>query len=520
MPLLISFCLSFGFISLFWGKDLNWDLLNYHLYGPYAALNGRINVDIAPAQIQTYINPLFDFPFYFLFSLGISDKLITFIMGAYHGLGGYLLYKLSLFYFDCRASFLRGINQWISIIIGLTGAAGFSIIGSTMIGWEPTILILLALIACLKGINSSAEKISIYCWSIAGLALGVATGGKLTSASYMVAIVFGLLLVQGVSIKSIKQFTLLGVFATIGIVISAGWWALLMQQNYESPLFPFFNNIIKSPWAQFDAMRDERFLPRSFIQAIFYPFYWLKINHSLVTELDFRDFRFGTIYILLVSWGLMKLLSLFKIINIKLSFNKSEKFILVFFVLSYIIWEFQFSIFRYLLPIEVLAGLIIYILLSKLIKNLYLFQIAFIAIFILIASTTVYPNWGRYPFVGKNYFFAEDLPEVKKDSLLVFSGGDAMAFILPFYDPSIRAISIENNFIRPDQKNLLVQKIYKQIVEFKGPVYSVVQKYRGDELNAMYGLYGLKVVSNTCRFIKPNANDEIRICELSRKARD
>jgi hypothetical protein len=51
-------------ISIALGQDANWDLQNYHFYGPWALLEGRaFGWDIAAAQLQTYLNPLLDLPF-------------------------------------------------------------------------------------------------------------------------------------------------------------------------------------------------------------------------------------------------------------------------------------------------------------------------------------------------------------------------------------------------------------------------------------------------------------------------
>ena len=48
------------------GMDANWDLRNYHLYNPHAWLTGRSAVDIAPAQLQGFHNPILDLPLYWL----------------------------------------------------------------------------------------------------------------------------------------------------------------------------------------------------------------------------------------------------------------------------------------------------------------------------------------------------------------------------------------------------------------------------------------------------------------------
>ena len=52
------------------GVDTNWDLRNYHLYDPHAWWTGRMAIDIAPAQLQTWHNPLLDLPLYLIVQSG------------------------------------------------------------------------------------------------------------------------------------------------------------------------------------------------------------------------------------------------------------------------------------------------------------------------------------------------------------------------------------------------------------------------------------------------------------------
>lgn len=66
-PAIFAACvLAAGAKSIALGKDANWDLKNYHWYNAWALLNARLGWDLAPAQVQTYYNPVGDLPFYFL----------------------------------------------------------------------------------------------------------------------------------------------------------------------------------------------------------------------------------------------------------------------------------------------------------------------------------------------------------------------------------------------------------------------------------------------------------------------
>jgi hypothetical protein len=40
------------------GQDVSWDLRNYHLWAAFALLHGRHRIDVAPAQLQTWLNPI------------------------------------------------------------------------------------------------------------------------------------------------------------------------------------------------------------------------------------------------------------------------------------------------------------------------------------------------------------------------------------------------------------------------------------------------------------------------------
>ena len=56
------------------GFDANWDLKNYHLYNVHAWFTGRMATDIAPAQLQSWHNPLLDVPLYLIVTSGLPAR--------------------------------------------------------------------------------------------------------------------------------------------------------------------------------------------------------------------------------------------------------------------------------------------------------------------------------------------------------------------------------------------------------------------------------------------------------------
>ena len=84
----------FGLISVWMGQDIGWDVKNYHLYNGYAFLRGRLDVDVQPAQLQSYFNPLLDAAVYITIE-ALPPIVVGFILGAIHGLNFVLIYRIA-----------------------------------------------------------------------------------------------------------------------------------------------------------------------------------------------------------------------------------------------------------------------------------------------------------------------------------------------------------------------------------------------------------------------------------------
>src|SRR5690242_18738499 len=81
---------AFGLISVSLWVDTNVDLFNYHLYNPFALLNGKLHIDLAAAGMQGYFNPVLDVPYY-LATQHWPPRLVGFTWGLAHGLNFALL---------------------------------------------------------------------------------------------------------------------------------------------------------------------------------------------------------------------------------------------------------------------------------------------------------------------------------------------------------------------------------------------------------------------------------------------
>lgn len=122
---------------------------------------------------------------------------------------------------------------------------------------------------------------------------------------------------------------------------------------FENPAFPFLNAFFKSDFMDEINFADKRYLPTSLTQYLFYPFIWaISICDLTVSDYQFIDFRFALAYII----GFFYILRYF---FTKKSIPIHYNFLIVFLLISYIIWLTQFSILRYAIPIEILLSICI-----------------------------------------------------------------------------------------------------------------------------------------------------------------
>jgi len=99
--------------------------------------------------------------------------------------------------------------------------------------------------------------------------------------------------------------------------------------------------------------------------------------------------------------------------------------------------------------------------------------------------------------------------------LVVMAGGAPMAFVIPLMSPTVRAISIANNFLSPNQNNLLAQKNRAIIEGHKGPIFSMSSKSEDQSLDQTYRIYHLERNQTDCQIIQPTFyGEEIKICPL------
>ena len=462
--------LFFGIVSLLLGADTNWDLQNYHLYNAYALLNGKLDIDLAAAGFQTYFNPMLDVPYYLAME-HLPPRLVGFLMGAMHGLSFVLLLAI------CRIA-LPKLSQeekiYIPTLLAMAGCltANFlSEIGSSMGDDTTALFCLFSILVILTNQNRVQQRIlvGLGVYLAAGLLMGMGVGLKLTNAPYAVAVCFGLFVFPLTWTKRFQLAFVFGIGVLAGIACINGYWFYMMWLKFGNPLFPQFNNIFKNPLAASVAVGDTSWLPKNIWQQIFWPFI-ISADAQKVGQIAIRQIIWALVYFFLFAFLVKAVYFKFSNRNAE-KIEPTEKFILGIVVIGFFVWMKLFSIYRYLVPLDMLAPLAVFILGKAVLPYILAKRVTGISIAIatlIVLSGT--RTWWHEPW-GEKLLHAEvpALSNPSRTTVLMLEGDPPWAWLAIAFPVKVAFIQIQGNF---PQGPGFSEHVKKVLQERNGPTFA------------------------------------------------
>jgi hypothetical protein len=459
----------FGLLSLLLGQDDNWDMKNYHWYNPYALLNGRVGVDMAPGQWQSYFNPTIDIPYYLLTSW-FPGPVAGFAMGLLHGLNFILVLAIAR---QLRDSRVAGEPYRVPVLLaaaGMCGAGFLSELGNTMGDNMTSLLVLSSLFIALR----YWER--LHHWSMraaltalgSGLVMGLGTGLKLTNATYAVALCLALLTVPTTFWQRLRMAVIFGLGVVAGIAVSAGYWFLTMWRTFGNPVFPQFNNVFRSPLAQQLGVIDNFHMPHSVAEAVFWPFVFTA-NFTRVSELVLKQAIMPVLYLVAIVFAGFWLIERLAGKGPRRPFSPRARFLLLFGAVGYLAWMKLFGIYRYLIPLELLAPLMVWILFKRMVATVPARRIA--GWVITVSTLAVFPfvTWGHAGWAAKS--FSAEVPVMAQPAstvIFIAHGHPPMGWLATFFPKEVRVISLGSGF---PESPAYVERINQVLASRPGPHY-------------------------------------------------
>ncbi|MFH2122600.1 MAG: hypothetical protein ABIJ50_03840 [Pseudomonadota bacterium] len=504
--------LFFGLLALVLGQDANWDLRNYHLYNPFAFLHNRIDFDMVPAQVANFYNPLLHIPFYKA-AITLPPMLTGFLLGALQGLNFPILIEIGRQVMGDENEYPTW-HYYLAAFLGLLGAGTLAELGTTFGDNLISLPLFCSLWILLANYQRLIKHGNITTWLIvagAGLLTGLAPGLKQPSAVFAVGWCAAFLLLPVSFGRRIMPAFCFGIGVLTGIALTGGFWMYELWVHYGNPLFPYFNDFFRSPMGAVAHYRDTHFLPPSLRESIFLPFLMV-LNPFRVGEIAFRDLRFVLLIIIALTTFFFALFGPLTPSQPRSGITRHKQFFLLSaIVVSYLVWLKLFAIYRYLLPLEMLAPLAIWMLIDRFPLQQIVRHTTVLVCLLLWLITLKPGNWGRVSW-STDYFGVHPPPLTDPArTLVIMTGVEPSAYVIPFFPPAVRFVRVESYFTGPsDTPNGLDLRMQQIISEHQGPLHVLYRSYEDTRSRAALQHFNLQIEADSCRQLRPHIEEHLK----------
>lgn len=512
---LVLFPFAYALLALAFGQDANWDLRNYHWYNAYAFLNGRYGFDLLPSQTPYFYNPILDLPLY-LVGTHFSAVSTTLFLGFLQGLNFILLFTLAhrvLLPHEHR-------NTW-ALLIALFGMIGGGVLGEIGTSFYDNIVSLgvlgtLSVLTLRLGQAAEGKPVRWWKWVLAGIPVGIVSGLKLPTTVFAVGIGLAFFLYTAPSMRvRFQRSALVATGMLFGFALGLGPWAWFLQTEFANPLFPYFNDLFLSPLAPAESSRDMKFLAQG-LEKLYFPFLFT-YDPMQVGEVVWRDLKIVLVYALLPLALVLRLRKVAGYNTANDLASHRRTFVLTAGVISYFAWLLMFAIYRYAIPLEMLAALLLFLSLDLLRANAYTKKMLFMGLILLCWGAMSPADWGRRPH-GEDFIKVEGpMLSPNRNHMILMAGFQPYSHVLPYFPPEAPVIRIQSNFSSPEEKKGINDVLKARVENHVGPLWLLVPTYDTPWVSGtVLPQFGLKAKLRECRIVSNNLSEDLHLCPLIR----
>ena len=433
--LLPVFCLPAAVCAawtVYAGKDVNWDLLNYHYYLPFELLAGRLGQDFFAASAQSYLNPIGYVPFYLMVSSGWHSVAVSIVLAVAHSLSIGLLYLLAWRLFARLRGRDRAILSILATALGASTAVYWETVGSSFL--DPLLVppMLAGLLLLLDESPTAARRALA-----AGALFGAAAALKYSNAIYVLAALPLALAMPGQpGVARLRACLAYMAGGAVALAAMAGPWLALLMREFGNPVFPLMNGWFQSPYAPAVNMVSERYTPAEFTAVLSFPFRMIGLDRGLYSENFAPDIRFAA---LLAAAVALPVVAGMRNAPPQSALRGDDWRVLAFFAASLVLWLASSANARYGLIVLLIAG----VALARIAERLLPAGIARTALAVLLVvqlGTSVMASPPRW-FIAEPWslrWLPYDVPEraLREPALYVTVEVLPMAVIAPFVHPA------------------------------------------------------------------------------------
>jgi hypothetical protein len=463
--------LLFGLWSVALGMDSNWDLRNYHLYNAYALLHEKLAIDFAPAGMQTYFNPLLDVPYYVL-TRSLPAPVVGFLLGVIHGLNFVLVLHIARAVLPDLPARDRYRLPLLIALAGCLTANFLSELGNTMGDNTTSLFTLASLLILVTRWNALvvASRSGMRAVACAGAIIGLGVGLKLTNAPYALALAIGLVAtLPGAWSVRLRMAFAFGLAALAGVCVTGGYWFATLWKAFGNPLFPQFSALFPNPLTQSVVVFDPHWTPRGWQEALLWPFVFSWNSH-----------RVGQISIHQAIWPILYVLMGYRVVAAWAGRTGNAQpprpgaaLVVAFLAAGYVAWMFLFSIYRYVVAMELIAPLVVFLLLADVLpgvaaRRTWRWTIGVATLLVLAGG---FRTWGHEAWARRA--FEADLPAVAEpeNTTAILVGADpAWAWLATRFPDTVAFVQVGGSF---PEGTAYASRIRQIVASRGGPAFAI-----------------------------------------------
>jgi hypothetical protein len=482
---MLSVAILLGIVfAIHFGRDLNWDQLTYHYSISLNWNVERLSGEFMPYNPVSYINPLPHLLFFTLVSQEVSTVNILAITGAVHGLNLFLVYCIARIALtptspwsgdallpvttalasagDAGVSARSG--SLVSMLLGAFSSIFFMLVGTSFADPLVSIPVLVGIAALLLTTKVSVSSNYVALLYVAGVALGVGLGLKLSNLILAVSCIACFLFWVGIRNRKLPfdETCRLSLACVLGFLLVSGYWSFQMLNEFGNPVFPLFNGVFKSVDFDLYSARHARFTGGDITNVLLMPFQMITGAPGLICEVATPDLRFATLLLLClmgfarevlgkISTGFLGEIAvpIWRVFSAVAERPLPAMSLLwTIFAGGYLLWLVFSANARYFASFFMLAGVPIVVCAYWLMgwkRGL------FFSLLVLVANSThVFQlggqRWG--PASESEQWYRFELPNALKqpNTMLITLDANRNGFVMPYLHPSTRLVALGTNY--------------------------------------------------------------------------
>lgn len=419
------------------GKEMASDLLQYHFYSGFSALNDRFAQDYFAAGLQSYFNPYAYVPFYVLVKSGMPALAVGSVLAVIQSVVLWLTYEIACrvcpsedrrerFLFGLCATLLAFMNPILLQQIG----ASFSDITTTALvlgGW-------LFLVQAVRYPRTASVVLG-------AILLGIATALKPTNGIHALAGIFLVGFMPLPFLRRVRSLVYFGASLGTSFAVTAAPWSYRLEKTFGNPMFPLLNNVFKSPYITTATAKAYRFVPDSLTDALLRPFAMLGTGGMIHEEMSSPDIRYALLLLAFLIFAIARIWQSVRRASIPAP-RPPESAIRALialgcaFTADWVVWLDASGNSRYFIPMACIAALLAVALLFRLLANHTLGRNGILlALFVAQGAQLVLGTdyrWNPAPWDG--HWFDVEIPEklASQPNLYLSVGMLSNSYIAPF----------------------------------------------------------------------------------------